>query len=83
MNTNRSTIREIQSWIHKRQSAARAELKRTEPGTEQYDYLVGRLAYYEEHSNKYEMMMGKKMPPKKDRSNEQNLPDHLKTKKNR
>ena len=78
MNTKRSTIREIQSWIHRKTSAARAELKKTTPGTEQYDYLVGRLAYYKEWSQKYEMIMGKKMPPKRDRSNEKNLPKHLK-----
>jgi len=80
-NTRPSTIREIQSWIHGRKSAARAELKNTEPGTEKYDYLLGRLAYYDEWSQKYGSLIGKKMPPKRDRSNEKNLPEHLKTKK--
>jgi len=80
-NTKPSTIREIQSWIHKTTTQIKHQMRRTEPGTDEYQYLVERLDYCNKHSAQLESMIGKTLPPKRDRSNEKNLPPGKKTRR--
>lgn len=80
-NTRPATIREIQSWIHRTTTQIKNELKRTQPGTPEYEYLVERLNYCDSHSKNLESLTGKKLPPKRDRSNEKTLPPGKKTKR--
>jgi hypothetical protein len=80
-NTKPSTIREIQSWIHRTTAQIKNEMSRTEPGTPEYQYLEQRLEYCDKHSAQLGAMVGKSLPPKRDRSNEKNLPPGEKTRK--
>jgi hypothetical protein len=73
-NTRPSTIREVNSWVNKRVAAAQDELRRTDPSDPKYQYLLDRIAYMEKYVDARTNLMGKKLPPKRDRSNEKNLP---------
>ncbi len=69
MNTNYTTIAEIRSWIHRAVSNVEDQLKRIDETHPNYQWLIDRLAYLKEHSEKYNSMTGKQMPKPRDRSN--------------
>jgi len=69
MNTNYSTIAEIRSWINRAVSNVEDQLRRIDETDPNYQWLVDRLAYLKEYSEKYTDLIGKDMPIKRDRSN--------------
>ena len=74
-NTRPSTINEINSWVNKRLTNTRYQLKQTDPKDPLYDYLLERIAYYEKYVEVRTNLIGKKLPTKKR--------DEWKTKKRR
>jgi len=64
-NTRPSTINEINSWVNKRLTNARYQLKQTDPSDPLYEYLLERIAYYEKYVDVRTNLIGKKLPTKK------------------
>jgi hypothetical protein len=64
-NTRPSTIAEINGWVNKRKTNAEYQLKQTDPSDPLYDYLLGRIAYYEQFVDARNSLIGKKLPTTK------------------
>lgn len=64
-NTKPSTIAEINSWVAGRLTNTRYQLKKTKKDDPLYDYLVERIAYYENFIEARNKLIGKKLPESK------------------
>jgi len=64
-NTRPSTIAEVNSWVNKRITNYRYQLKNTDPSDPLYEYLLERIAYCENYVEKRNSIIGKKLPTKK------------------
>lgn len=64
-NTKPSTINEINGWVSGRLTNVLDEMKRTPKGTPEYEYLEGRVEYFQKFIDARNSMIGKKLPESK------------------
>lgn len=66
-NTRPSTIREISSFVNKRQTNVDYQLQNTDPYSAEYQYLLNRKNFLQKHVDTLESLIGKKIPKSKRR----------------